>query len=46
LVYYPQQAGRYLLFISIGMAQLKVCFVDTLAEAGWQTQSQYKGRFG
>lgn len=31
-----QDADLYVFFTSEGMAQLKVCFVDTYGEAGWQ----------
>lgn len=31
-----QDADVYVYFTSEGMAQLKVCFVDTYGEAGWQ----------
>lgn len=30
-----QDANVYVYFCSIGMAQLKVCFVDTYGQAGW-----------
>ncbi|WP_338847048.1 DUF6150 family protein [Massilia sp. W12] len=41
-----QDAEVWLYFTSIGMAQVKVCFVDSYGEAGWQTESRYRGRFG
>jgi hypothetical protein len=31
-----QDADVYVYFTSEGMAQLKICFVDTYGEAGWQ----------
>lgn len=31
-----QDASVVVCFTSPGMAQLKICFVDTLGEAGWQ----------
>jgi len=31
-------------FCSVGMAQIKVCFVDSQGEAGWQRESRFKGR--
>lgn len=30
-----QDANVYVYFCSIGMSQLKVCFVDTYGQAGW-----------
>lgn len=41
-----QDASCSLYFTSQGMAQVKICFVDTFGEAGWQRESRYKGRFG
>jgi hypothetical protein len=41
-----QDASCWLYFTSQGMAQVKICFVDTFGEAGWQRESRYKGRFG
>jgi hypothetical protein len=40
-----QEATAWVFFTSIGMAEVKICFVDSYAEAGWQTVSRYKGRF-
>ena len=31
-----QSATTRVCFVSQGMAQLKICFVDTYGEAGWQ----------
>ncbi len=31
---------------SLGMAQVRVCFVDTYSEAGWQRPHRLRGRFG
>ncbi|PHV29480.1 hypothetical protein CSQ93_05280 [Janthinobacterium sp. BJB426] len=31
-----QEATARVFFVSQGMAQLKICFVDIYAEAGWQ----------
>ena len=33
-------------FTSIGMAQVKICFVSARGEAGWRTRHRLKGRFG
>ena len=45
-----QEATAWLYFTSVGMAQVKVCFVDSQASAGWQDRGQdalrYRGRFG
>lgn len=35
-----------LFFTSQGMAQLKVCFVSAMGEAGWQHPHRHKGRLG
>jgi hypothetical protein len=41
-----QDATAWVYFTSIGLAQVKVCFVDGLGEAGWQReQHAFKGRF-
>ena len=41
-----QSANCWVYFTSEGMAQLKVCFVDSYGEAGWVTQNHpLKGRF-
>lgn len=40
-----QEATAWVFFTSIGMAEVKICFVDSYAEAGWQVTSRYKGRF-
>ncbi|WP_336733222.1 DUF6150 family protein [Chryseobacterium sp. VD8] len=31
--------------VSQGMADVKICFVDSYGEAGWQKESRFKGRF-
>jgi len=41
-----QDATAWLFFTSLGMAEVKVCFVDNYGEAGWQTPHRLKGRFG
>ncbi|RQO77740.1 hypothetical protein DBR40_07130 [Pedobacter sp. KBW01] len=41
-----QDATCWLFFTSIGMAQVKICFVDNQGEAGWQKLNPFKGRFG
>jgi len=41
-----QDADLYVYFTSEGMAQLKVCFVDTYGEAGWQRQKPRGVRLG
>jgi hypothetical protein len=41
-----QDATALVFFTSIGFSQLKVCFVDTLGEAGWQRPSRFRGRLG
>jgi len=40
-----QDATAWVFFTSIGMAEVKICFVDNYAEAGWQKPSRYEGRF-
>ncbi|MDQ0639312.1 hypothetical protein QF042_002877 [Pedobacter sp. W3I1] len=39
-----QDATCWVFFTSIGMAQIKVCFVDSLGEAGWQKENIYRGK--
>lgn len=40
-------ATAWVYFCSIGMAQVRVCFVDSYGEAGWQDPKHaYRGRFG
>ena len=39
-----QEATAWVYFTSIGMAQVKICFVDGLGEAGWQRPHALKGR--
>ena len=41
-----QDATAWIFFTSRGFAQLKVCFVDTLGEAGWQRPHRFRGRLG
>ncbi|RDU94723.1 DUF6150 family protein [Trinickia dinghuensis] len=41
-----QLATSWLFFTSPGMADVKICFVDSYGEAGWQTPHSFKGRFG
>lgn len=41
-----QEATCWVYFASISMAKVKICFVDSFGEAGWQKNSLYKGRFG
>jgi len=40
-----QDASTWVFFCSVGMAEVKICFVDHDAEAGWQKPSRYKNRF-
>jgi len=40
-----QDATAWVYFTTPGFAQLKVCFVTSPAEAGWQRPSPYRGRF-
>ncbi|BEV02818.1 DUF6150 family protein [Chryseobacterium gambrini] len=40
-----QDASCWIFVTSLGMADLKICFVDSQGEAGWQKESRYKGRF-
>ncbi|UXY17259.1 DUF6150 family protein [Chitiniphilus purpureus] len=39
-----QDAGLWIHFTSIGMAELKVCFVDADGEAGWVRPHRLQGR--
>ncbi|MCY1662629.1 DUF6150 family protein [Chryseobacterium sp. SL1] len=41
-----QDAGCWLYFGPIGLAQVKICFVDSYGEAGWQKNSPYRGKLG
>jgi hypothetical protein len=41
-----QDATSWVFFTSIGMAEVKIFFVDNYGEAGWQKASPYQGRFG
>ncbi|PTT76929.1 MULTISPECIES: DUF6150 family protein [unclassified Chryseobacterium] len=40
-----QEATCWIYAVSQGMADVKICFVDSYGEAGWQKESRYKGRF-
>lgn len=40
-----QDATVWIYPCSIGMAQVKVCFVDNYSEAGWAHPHRCKGRF-
>lgn len=40
-----QDASVWIYPCSIGMAEVRICFVDSYAEAGWIRESRYKGRF-
>lgn len=40
-----QDATVWIYPCSIGMAQVKVCFVDNYSEAGWVRPHRLKGRF-
>lgn len=39
-----QEATCWVFFTSIGMAQIKVCFVDVLVDAGWVRDNPFKGK--
>ncbi|MFZ6675492.1 DUF6150 family protein [Undibacterium sp. Xuan67W] len=41
-----QDATVWIYIGSRGFSQVKICFVDTYGEAGWQVPNQYRGRFG
>lgn len=41
-----QDATCWVYFTSPGFAQVNICFVDSYSEAGWQTPSRFRGRFG
>ncbi len=41
-----QDASVWLYFTSLGMAEVKICFVDNYSEAGWVKPHPLKGRFG
>ena len=40
-----QDATAWVFFTSIGMAEVKIFFVDNYGEAGWQKPHPYQGRF-
>jgi hypothetical protein len=40
-----QDASVWLYFTSIGMAEVKIFFVDNYGEAGWKKSHHYQGRF-
>lgn len=39
-----QEATCWIYAVPPGMAEVKICFVDSQGEAGWQKESRYKGR--
>ncbi|EJL94070.1 hypothetical protein PMI16_00425 [Herbaspirillum sp. CF444] len=41
-----QDATTWLFVTSLGMAEVKICFVDNYSEAGWQGPHRCQGRFG
>lgn len=41
-----QDATAYVYFGSRGMARVRICFVDSHTQAGWQGPHPLKGRFG
>lgn len=41
-----QDASVSVFFTSPGFAELKVCFVDSRSEAGWQRPHRLRGRLG
>jgi len=41
-----QDATVWIYPCSIGMAQVKICFVDNYSEAKWAGPNLHKGRFG
>ncbi len=41
-----QDATVWIYPCSIGMADVRVCFVDNYAEVGWVKESRYRERFG
>ncbi|HYD80192.1 MAG TPA: DUF6150 family protein [Paucimonas sp.] len=41
-----QDATALVYFTSPGFAQVRIHFVHSYGEAGWQGESRYKGRFG
>ncbi|PUA28118.1 MAG: hypothetical protein B0W54_16670 [Cellvibrio sp. 79] len=40
-----QDATAWIFPTSVGMADVKICFVDNFSEAGWQKSHPYKGKF-
>ena len=40
-----QEADTWIYFGSIGMSQIKVCFVDDYSQAGWQRRHPLRGAF-
>jgi len=40
-----QDAKCWVYFSSVGMAQVKICFVNSFGETGWQTSHEFRGRF-
>jgi hypothetical protein len=41
-----QEADTWVYFGSIGMSEIKVCFVDNYSQAGWQRRHPLRGAFG
>ena len=40
-----EDATAWIFPTSVGMAHVKICFVDTAGEAGWVKSHPYKGKF-
>lgn len=41
----PAEAQVWVYFCTVGMADLKVCFVETFGEAGWMREHRLKSVF-
>lgn len=41
-----EEATVWVYFCSIGMSQVKICFVDNYSEIGWRRPHPLRGRFG
>lgn len=41
-----QDATVWIFPCSVGMAEVRVCFIDTFAGAGWRAPHRLQGRFG
>jgi hypothetical protein len=41
-----QDATVWIHLCSLGMSEVRVCFVDNYSEAGWVRPHRHKGRFG